>query len=104
MLRTERPPLSKYWDSEEPNALSMYRAAVSRSVFLSLLASTATCRRSRSASARPSSESGGSRPAWERPGIAVLSKTKPIRRATAARAKSSVFLERVFQLGDEVVD
>src|SRR6267143_4683009 len=107
MLRTVRPPLSKYLDSEEPKALSMYRAAVSRSAFLSLFARTATWRRSRSASARPSSESGGSGPVWERPGIAIMyripaAKSRP--RMTSAVKKAMVLLERVFQLGDEVVN
>src|SRR5216684_2875084 len=107
MLRTVRPTLSKNRDSEEPNALSMYRAAVSRSTFLSLLASTATWRRSRSASARPSSESGGSGPVWERPGIAIMyripaAKIRP--RMTSVVKKTMALLEGVFQLVDEVID
>src|SRR5437588_6381508 len=85
----------------------MYRAAVSRSVFLSLFASTATWRRSRSASARPLSQSGGSGPVWERPGIAIMyripaAKSRP--RMTSAVKKAMVLLERVFQLGEEVVN
>src|SRR5207302_8563218 len=85
----------------------MYRAAVSRSTFLSFFASTATWRRSRSASARPSSESGGSGPVWERPGIAIMyripaAKSRP--RTTSAAKKAMVLLERVFKLGEEVVD
>src|SRR5207302_7820769 len=85
----------------------MYRAAVSRSVFLSLFASTATWRRSRSVSARPLSQSGGSGPVWERPGIAIMyripaAKSRP--RMTSAVKKAMVLLERVFQLGEEVVN
>src|SRR5207302_7048945 len=85
----------------------MYRAAVSRSTFLSFFASTATWRRSRSASARPSSESGGSGPLWERPGIAIMyripaAKSRP--RTTSAVKNAMVLLERVFQLGEEVVN
>src|SRR5713226_5754845 len=85
----------------------MYRAAVSRSAFLSLFASTATWRWRRSASARPSSESGGSGPVWERPGIAIMyripaAKSRP--RMTSAVKNAMVLLERVFQLGDEVVN
>src|SRR6266513_2922919 len=85
----------------------MYRAAVSRSVFLSLFASTATWRRSRSASARPLSESGGSGPVWERTGIAIMyripaAKSRP--RMTSAVKKAMVLLECVLQLGEEVVN
>src|SRR5207302_8095980 len=82
----------------------MYRAAVSRSAFLSLFASTATWRRSRSVRPRPPSESGGSGPVCERPGIAIISRSKPVRRATTAKRQSSVLVARVFQLGDEVVN
>src|SRR5688500_9287727 len=84
----------------------MLRAGVARAQLRSLAASSTTRWGRRWAREFCSSARGGSGPAWEAPGMAVMyHSATPMRTASPPRVrrKEIVLLERALELGDEVV-